>query len=1300
MKHKQHKDSGAFDQIEDARTNQGSKATSAESERAASHKSEMFSACFADAALGLSITDLAGRFLEVNQAYCAITGYSEDELRGLELQAITHPDELSETMANVQTLISGEIPAFVMESRYVRKDGIVVWVENSVSLTRDSDGQPLNLVRISQDISARRRVEDELRSAKEFSEQLIETANAIILGLDTNGDIRLFNRAAEEITGYTMLELKGRNWFETLAPRDRYPQAWADFSRLFAGGMNHTFENPILTKSGTERYILWHNNTVIVDGNVIATISFGSDVTERRKMHDALRLAEEKYRNIFENAGEGIFQTTPEGRYISANPALARIHSFDSPDELIQSRTDITREIYVDPNRREEFKRLLEEHGTVRGFEHQIFRKDGTKIWISVNARAVRDERGALLFYEGTTQDINERKLAQARSAAFATLARKLSGARTQVAAGRIIAQTAADLFEWDSCHLDLYDADRDLIHPIVSVDTIDGRPTDVTPAISACKPTARSRRVIARGPELLLREEPVQFDEDAISFGDKARPSASIMTVPIRHAARIVGLLSVQSYKVHNYDDGALADLAALADHCGAALNRIWTEESLTESEERFHQVAEQCEDVIWITDQDIGRVLYINPAYEKVFGRTRASLYERLTSFLESVHPDDRAMVERMLSDQRNGHHRPCEYRVVHSDGSIRWMQRRTFPINNNEGEVYRVAGIGQDITERKNAEAALRESEELFSRAFHSSPGPLIITRLADGCFLNVNDAFLRAFGYERAEVIGETVRSLNIYIHPNDRKNLIDELQDRGALRGYESRARTKSGRILDLLVFVERVTLKGEQCLLSTAYDITDRKRVQEALRESEERYRELFENAKDAIYVHDLSGRYTSVNRAAEQLSGFPREEIIGKHYSNFMAPRHLKYARTNLVKKLDEVPETTYEVDLITKDRRRIPVEVNSRLIYEHGEAVGVQGTARDITERKRAEEARAQLALIVESSDDAIIGKTLDGTILSWNSGAENIYGYAAAEAIGRSVNIVVPLEQRDAVHRHLERIRKGESISHYETLGKRKDGKVINVSLTISPIKDAQDQIVGVSTIARDVTLSKQAEKELKTFSRRLIEAQEAERQSIARELHDEIGQILTAVRINLQSFQRAAGADQNSPRLDESIAVVDDALGRVSELSLELRPALLDDLGLETALHWYVDRYAQRTGILAEVLNGFEEGGRLPRELETACFRIAQEALTNIARHAQAGSVSVQLERFRERMLLTVMDDGIGFDVDVLRKNALAAAALGLRGMEERALAVGGQLEIDSGPGRGTIVRASFPLTKLK
>ena len=683
------------------------------------------------------------------------------------------------------------------------------------------------------------------------------------------------------------------------------------------------------------------------------------DITEQKRAERALRKAEQKYRDIFENAGEGIFQTTPEGQYIEANPALARMHGFDSPEELIHSLKDISREVYVDSSRREEFKRLIEEQGFIRGFEHQILRRDGSKIWISVNAHAVRDEQGKILYYEGTTQDINERKLAEAQSAAFATLARKLSGATTPLEAGRIIAETARELFGWDACNLDLYDADTDLVHPILNVDTIGGRRIDITASCVDRKPTPRGRRVIDHGPELLLREHPIQFDQDSIPFGDALRPSASFMTVPVRHASRIVGMLSIQSYIQRAYDAAALNALQSLADHCGEALNRIHAEQSFYESEERFRQMAEHFEDVVWLSDKDIRKALYVNPAYERIFRRTCESIYSRLESFLDVVHPEDHAGVKQMLERERKGDHAPAEYRIVWPDGSVRWILRRTFPMRNTEGVVSLIAGIAQDITDLKCSQEALRESEELFSKAFHSSPAPLIITRLADGCFLNVNDAYLRTFEYERAEVIGQTVLSLNIYVGPEDRKNLIDELREQGGLREYESRARTKSGRILDMLVFVERVTLKGEQCLLSTAYDITDRKRVEEALRESEERYRELFDNAKDAIYVHDLNGRYVSLNRAAEKLSGYQRDEIIGKHFSNFVAPKDLKYVRKNLCKKLDEEGETTYEIDLVTRDRRRVPVEVVSRLIYENGQPVGVQGTARDMTERKRAQEA-----------------------------------------------------------------------------------------------------------------------------------------------------------------------------------------------------------------------------------------------------------------------------------------------------------------------------------------------------
>ncbi len=188
------------------------------------------------------------------------------------------------------------------------------------------------------------------------------------------------------------------------------------------------------------------------------------------------------------------------------------------------------------------------------------------------------------------------------------------------------------------------------------------------------------------------------------------------------------------------------------------------------------------------------------------------------------------------------------------------------------------------------------------------------------------------------------------------------------------------------------------------------------------------------------------------------------------------------------------------------------------------------------------------------------------------------------------------------------------------------------------------------------------------------------------------------MLTAVKINLQSIQRLSPSPAWMPPLDESIGIVDEALGRVRELSIELRPALLDDLGLSAALRWYVDRCAQRTGIVAEIRNGFEDEGRLPRDLETACFRIAQEALTNVVRHAKAAHVAIQLDRSREKVLLTITDDGVGFDVQGALRSPSAAAALGLRGMEERVTALRGKIEIESVLQKGTCVRATLPLQR--
>jgi PAS domain S-box-containing protein len=471
------------------------------------------------------------------------------------------------------------------------------------------------------------------------------------------------------------------------------------------------------------------------------------------------------------------------------------------------------------------------------------------------------------------------------------------------------------------------------------------------------------------------------------------------------------------------------------------------------------------------------------------------------------------------------------------------------------------------------RIRAEEALRSSEKQYRDLVENSH-ELICTHDLSGQILSVNRAAAATLGYN-----SEVLTTMNI------RDVLAPETADRfdAYIKKLCEQGGT-SGRILVCTRSGERRVLEYYNSLRSedltapivraVARDITEQVQAEKALRESEERYRELFENSRDAIYLHDLSGRYLSVNRAAEDLSGYARAEIIGRHYSNFLSPQHLREARESFCIKLDTPIETTYEAEVVCKNGSRKPVEVSSRVIMRAGQPVGIQGTVRDITERKRAQEA--------------------------------------------------------------------------------------------------------------------------LQTFSRRLLEAQEAERQNISRELHDEIGQVLTAVNLNLHTIRSLCKTPACAPRLVESVQIIEEALAKIRELSLELRPALLDDLGLSAALRWYVARYTERSGITTEV-TGDPELGTISPEIKTACFRIAQEALTNVARHARATKATVDVAKRNGDLHLTVSDDGIGFDSRLFLNGASGSRALGLHGMWERALAVAGSLEIDAAPGAGTRVFVTIPLT---
>lgn len=278
----------------------------------------------------------------------------------------------------------------------------------------------------------------------------------------------------------------------------------------------------------------------------------------------------------------------------------------------------------------------------------------------------------------------------------------------------------------------------------------------------------------------------------------------------------------------------------------------------------------------------------------------------------------------------------------------------------------------------------------------------------------------------------------------------------------------------------------------------------------------------------------------------------------------------------------------------------------------------------------------------------------------------------------------------------------LRTGIPLRNRELVIGRPDGTRVPVLANVVPLRDAEGSLIGVVSCLQDITERKRVEERLQEsnnklqfLSRRLVESQEMERRHIARELHDEVGQTLTVAEMNLQAVMQSSRATPLTGRVKESLEAVERVLAQVRDLSLNLRPSMLDDLGLESALRWYTSRQAALTGLQADFQADSLED-RLDPVIETACFRVAQEALTNVARHARAHAATLALRKQDGHLHLVVRDDGVGFDVATLRNQAVQGASLGLLSMEERATLADGGLELKSAPGQGTEVHAWFPL----
>jgi PAS domain S-box-containing protein len=465
------------------------------------------------------------------------------------------------------------------------------------------------------------------------------------------------------------------------------------------------------------------------------------------------------------------------------------------------------------------------------------------------------------------------------------------------------------------------------------------------------------------------------------------------------------------------------------------------------------------------------------------------------RSISYNQIIHPDDRKMVRDEVRRALE-HNEPytITYRIITAGGEEKWVWEQGQLAPGGTGGEASLEGFITDTTGQKRANEALRKSEAKLESIFRSAPTGIgvVVNRI----ITEANERLCEMTGYRREELIDRSACILYTSREEYERAGRVKyDLIEKLGHGSVETRWRRKDGRVIDVLLSSSPIDHDNIQAGVTfTALDITESKAAEDALRKSEAKYRIVAENTYDWEFWLSPDLKFIYSSPSCERITGYTAEEFVANPHL-LCDIIHPDDRPSFLTHQRAEVRHGDLEFRVYTRDGEMRWLHHTCMPVFDaEGQFMGNRGSNRDITGRKRAEEELSRLASIVMSSDDAILSKRLDGTIISWNRGAERLYGYTAAEAVGRPIDIIVPRERSAEIRDILEKVKRGERIEHYETERITRDGHKIVVSITISPIADINGEIIGASTIARDITENKRAEKALKKSQFILAKSQE--------------------------------------------------------------------------------------------------------------------------------------------------------------------------------------------------------------
>jgi PAS domain S-box-containing protein len=741
------------------------------------------------------------------------------------------------------------------------------------------------------------------------------------------------------------------------------------------------------------------------------------------------------------------------------------------------------------------------------------------------------------------------------------------------------------------------------------------------------------------------------------------------------------------------------IGDVAYMHTVARDITERKEAERARQETEEQFRAVFDNTLVGLYRTTPD-GRILMANPVLIDMLGYSSFEILSKRNLEKEGYEPQyPRSIFKERIESE--GKVTGFESAWKKSDGTTLYVRESAQAVRDEFGKVKYYQGTVEDITNHKKTELALQESEEKYRQLFETEMDAIMIFDAETREFLDVNDAAVRLYGYSRDEFLKLTQTDITVEKRASDIS--IKQTSESNPVRIPLRYHKKKDGAIFPVEISGSSFMFKGRKVLCGVVRDITLRKIAEEMLRESENRYRAVVENAAEGIaVVHDGILKYVNPHLIA--ITGYTEKELMSRFFIEFVHP---------------DDRERIMEIHLNRNQGKEVPLVYELRIFDKQGETKWLENSGilidwegkpatlnflRDVTGRKKTEEQLKESEERFRSLSNAAfegIAIIKDGRLVDANAAFTNLFGYTLDEIIGKEIQMLVAPEDRQLV---MENVQSGYE-KPYEHKALRKDGSILNLEVCGKTvlIKGQRCRITAI----RDITERKKTEEQLleyqaklKSLASQLSVIEERERHRIATELHDQIGQSLVFSKTKLDSMRGSI----SSGELADSLEEVCDCLGQVIQdtrsLTFDLSYPILYELGFETAVSEWLDvKIGKNHGIKTE----FEDDGKskpLDDDIRALLFRNVRELLINVVKHAEARKVKVSICKVDSQICISVEDDGIGIKPDKIKSLSVGDSGFGIFSIREWLEQLGGHLEIDSEEGVGSKITMKAPLKLTK